>query len=166
MGLALDLKIHTTLRAACKGCGILVGRLLPVGIDGVAGFLSPHLAVDQLDREDVVAVETAGRELRHQMLIGRARKPIGEARRSWPYFGCALSHRRGSVLSVILKRAHPEDMRAERSPGPLLTGLRVLCVDNEASILVAMKALLERWGVKVTAAGSSRAAAALNGAGM
>jgi CheY-like chemotaxis protein len=57
-------------------------------------------------------------------------------------------------------------MRAERSPGPLLTGLRVLCVDNEASILVAMKALLERWGVKVTAAGSSRAAAALNGAGM
>jgi signal transduction histidine kinase/Na+/proline symporter len=69
----------------------------------------------------------------------------------------------GSVFSVILKRAPAEDARAERSPGSLAPGLRVLCVDNEASILVAMKALLERWGIEVTTAGSSREAVAGNG---
>jgi len=70
----------------------------------------------------------------------------------------------GSVFSVTLRRAYPEDAQAGHSPGSLPPGLRVLCVDNEPTILVAMKALLERWGVKVTTAGSCREAVDMEGA--
>lgn len=59
---------------------------------------------------------------------------------------------RGSVFSVRAPRAALADIAAPRpvesSPGPV-AGLRVLCVDNDPSILEGMRALLERWGLQV-----------------
>jgi len=60
---------------------------------------------------------------------------------------------RGSVFSVTLPRAairssaatRPARPQPERK-SPALTGLRVLCVDDEASILEAMQRLIHQWG--------------------
>jgi DNA-binding response OmpR family regulator len=46
-------------------------------------------------------------------------------------------------------------------PDPIgLRGLRVLCVDNDRSILDGMEALLGQWGITVTKAGNVREAVA------
>ena len=70
----------------------------------------------------------------------------------------------GSVFAVTVQRALGKPVRTERSPGTLQPGLRVLYVDNEPSILVAMRALLGRWGVHAATAGSTDEALGMNGA--
>lgn len=70
---------------------------------------------------------------------------------------------KGSVFAVTVQRALPQAHQAERSPGAVLPALRVLYVDNEPSILIAMKALLGRWGVDVSTALSATEAVAMTG---
>jgi Na+/proline symporter/signal transduction histidine kinase/CheY-like chemotaxis protein len=70
---------------------------------------------------------------------------------------------RGSVFSVTVPLAH------SAAPSPALpaphtqplSGLRVLCVDNEASILVGMTSLLTRWGCTVWTAADRDGCSAL-----
>ena len=59
---------------------------------------------------------------------------------------------KGSVFAVTAQRAPAQSPRAVLAPGSLPSGLRVLYVDNEPSILTAMQALLRRWGVDVSTA--------------
>ncbi len=68
----------------------------------------------------------------------------------------------GTRFSVILPRADlsSEDIAAEAESSPSavtaeLAGLRVLCIDNDAQILDAMRNLLQGWGCSVTLASSS-----------
>lgn len=70
----------------------------------------------------------------------------------------------GSVFSVVAPRAAPVESPAPPpsvvSPGASLQGLRVLCVDNEPTILAGLSALLERWGARpVTAPDAAEALA-------
>jgi DNA-binding NtrC family response regulator len=71
---------------------------------------------------------------------------------------------KGSTFSVSAPRTqlkpHAVDVLA---PGLLPTGLRVLCVENDAAILQGMEALLLRWGAHVSTASSVRQALALKG---
>jgi CheY-like chemotaxis protein len=64
--------------------------------------------------------------------------------RSWPG--------KGSVFSVRVPLASseaPAPVVAVASKGQDLSGLSVLCVDNEDSILIGMNSLLSRWGCRV-----------------
>lgn len=63
--------------------------------------------------------------------------------RSWPG--------RGSVFSVEvpLALAAPTQPAVVIEPGNRLGGTRVLCIDNEDSILIGMHSLLTRWGCQV-----------------
>jgi len=71
---------------------------------------------------------------------------------------------RGSVFGVRVPRiAQARSLKRPALPAPVpeagnLRGLRVLVVDNDRSILDAMQALLQRWGVQVTQAHSSDSA--------
>jgi len=60
---------------------------------------------------------------------------------------------KGSVFSLVIKRAYNVDNRVlpedSDSLNQGLIGMRVLCVDNEESILEGMKHLLEHWGCDV-----------------
>ncbi|MNO40011.1 Non-motile and phage-resistance protein [compost metagenome] len=78
--------------------------------------------------------------------------------RSWPG--------RGSVFSVSVplarSQAQPASAAAEMN-GRLPSGARVLCIDNEDSILIGMNSLLSRWGCQVwTARNREECAALLN----
>lgn len=76
--------------------------------------------------------------------------------RSWP------GH--GSVFSVTVPLACAEAETALPAPPPVaqpLSGARVLCVDNEDSILLGMHSLLSRWGCEVWTAGNREDCAAL-----
>jgi len=73
------------------------------------------------------------------------------------------SLKKGSVFAVTVERAPAQAAGAERSPGSMPPGLRVLYVDNEPSILTAMQQLLSRWGVTVSTALSTAEALALAG---
>lgn len=78
--------------------------------------------------------------------------------RSWPG--------RGSVFSVSVPLARsqtqPANAAAEMN-GKLPSGARVLCIDNEDSILIGMNSLLSRWGCQVwTARNREECAALLN----
>jgi CheY-like chemotaxis protein len=71
---------------------------------------------------------------------------------------------RGSVFGVRVPRdARPRRLRRIDASSPVadpigLRGLRVLCVDNDRSILDGMEALLSQWGVHVMkATGSAEA---------
>ncbi|GLT20112.1 sensor histidine kinase [Vibrio zhanjiangensis] len=67
--------------------------------------------------------------------------------RSWP--------KKGSVFSITLHRGkHTARQRPNRQPEIELNlyQLKVLCVDNEADILVGMENLLQRWGCDVRTA--------------
>ena len=64
--------------------------------------------------------------------------------RSWPG--------QGSVFSVTVPLASHAEVTAPPPPEPngqSLAGTRVLCVDNEDSILTGMRSLLSRWGCQV-----------------
>jgi signal transduction histidine kinase/Na+/proline symporter len=90
------------------------------------------------------------------------------AKRICDILGHALTVRslvgRGSMFAVTLQRAAAKTgVREERSPGSLPPGLRVLCIDNEPSILAALQSLLGRWGVTVSTASSASDAIAMGG---
>ncbi|MGN4050015.1 hybrid sensor histidine kinase/response regulator [Pseudomonas sp. SM4] len=78
--------------------------------------------------------------------------------RSWPG--------RGSVFSVSVPLARTQTVpvtAAVELNGKLLSGARVLCIDNEDSILIGMNSLLSRWGCQVwTARNREECAALLN----
>ncbi len=62
---------------------------------------------------------------------------------------------KGSVFSVEVPMTAPEETVADvrrTVPASLLSGTRVLCIDNEPAILDGMKHLLGGWGCKVMAA--------------
>ncbi|WP_153445744.1 hybrid sensor histidine kinase/response regulator [Vibrio algicola] len=67
--------------------------------------------------------------------------------RSWP--------NKGTVFSVTLDAAELEEQDVMSAPiiqhAPL-ANIKVLCIDNEAEILLGMQALLERWGCEVKTA--------------
>jgi CheY-like chemotaxis protein len=76
---------------------------------------------------------------------------------------------RGSVFGVRLIR-QPKARRRPRVEPPLpapdpigLRGLKVLCVDNDGTILDGMQALLGQWGIEVTKARSAAEAESLCG---
>jgi Na+/proline symporter/signal transduction histidine kinase len=76
--------------------------------------------------------------------------------RSWPG--------RGSVFGMRVPLADTEaPSKPPRAPaqGGELTGLKVLCLDNDREILEGMEALLGRWGVEVRVAETVAAARAL-----
>ena len=59
---------------------------------------------------------------------------------------------RGSMFSITVPRGDTVVATAPVAapiPDPGLDGLRVLCVDNDPDILAGMRALLERWNVRV-----------------
>ena len=74
---------------------------------------------------------------------------------------------RGSMFSVTAPRAVAVETPAAAPPsssrGASLKGLRVLCVDNEPTILSGLTALLERWGATVVTASDAAGALALPG---
>src|SRR5699024_873849 len=65
---------------------------------------------------------------------------------------------KGSMFSITVPLAKASAMPAAipvkpaHSPQHTLTGLRVLCLDNDVEILMGMEALLSNWGVEVIAA--------------
>ncbi|PSW69836.1 PAS domain-containing protein [Photobacterium kishitanii] len=66
--------------------------------------------------------------------------------RSWP--------QQGTVFSLAVGRSSPSMLSLptsllSHSAGASLAGLKVLCIDNESEILVAMKTLLEQWHCEV-----------------
>lgn len=64
--------------------------------------------------------------------------------RSWPG--------KGSVFSVSVPLAHAQASapgKIAKLNGRLPTGVQVLCIDNEDSILIGMNSLLSRWGCQV-----------------
>jgi CheY-like chemotaxis protein len=67
---------------------------------------------------------------------------------------------RGSRFSLMLPLARePAPLATEQEPrdsSANLTGLRVLCVDNERAALAALEGLLEHWGCEVRSARSLR----------
>jgi PAS domain S-box-containing protein len=76
---------------------------------------------------------------------------------------------RGSVFSILLPLAdaaapQPLAKPARRGVPNLLAGKRVLCIDNEDSILVAMRGLLEAWSCTVMTATDAAGALACLGA--
>jgi CheY-like chemotaxis protein/anti-sigma regulatory factor (Ser/Thr protein kinase) len=77
--------------------------------------------------------------------------------------GKVLGHRivlqsepgRGSVFSVELPRAEPRAAPAPGAATPFagrISGLTVLCIDNEPAVLAGMRALLQGWGCAVLTA--------------
>ena len=78
--------------------------------------------------------------------------------RSWQGFGSVFSVR----VPMARSQAAPQPVVAEQNGQPL-TGARVLCIDNEDSILIGMQSLLTRWGCQVwTARNREECAALLN----
>jgi CheY-like chemotaxis protein len=67
---------------------------------------------------------------------------------------------RGSTFAVILARLSAESTLPHGSSEPAapdfaaLVGARVLVIDDEASVRIAMRTLLESWGCRVTACSS------------
>jgi len=83
----------------------------------------------------------------------------------------ALDHRialyslpgRGSIFTVevpLAAAAAAEPATPPAAPAVGLAGLRVVCIDNEPSILEGMRLLLEGWGCEVVAAADDRDAIA------
>ena len=61
---------------------------------------------------------------------------------------------KGSIFSIQVPLAQKEDLSAPipeqtGSAGLPLSGLKVLCLDNDAEILLGMQTLLSKWGVEV-----------------
>ena len=69
---------------------------------------------------------------------------------------------KGSTFAVIVPHSEKiPNVPAITSPGALPAGLRILCVENDASVLQSMEALLARWGARVSTARSMSQALAL-----
>ena len=80
--------------------------------------------------------------LGHQLLV-----------RSWP--------NKGTVFSVLIERSDPKQVVAINpvsTPSIGVSGVRILCLDNEVDILSGMQDLLGRWGCEVKVAESLDAA--------
>jgi signal transduction histidine kinase len=102
----------------------------------------------RIDHHDQGGEKCLGLGLAITERIGRMLgHPIGV--RSWPG--------QGSVFSLTLPRGQarplPQPAPVRQAPPGALGGLRVLCVDNEPSIVAGMAALLAGWGCRVVAAG-------------
>jgi Na+/proline symporter/signal transduction histidine kinase len=76
--------------------------------------------------------------------------------RSWPGKGTVFS-----VSVPIARRITPPLASAQAASAQPFSGARVLCVDNEDSILVGMASLLSRWGCRVWTARSRQECEAL-----
>ncbi len=69
---------------------------------------------------------------------------------------------KGSVFSITVPIFHGQldnstaPAKKDNAPAQPLAGLRVLCVDNESSILVGMHSLLSRWGCEVVTASNRK----------
>jgi CheY-like chemotaxis protein len=63
---------------------------------------------------------------------------------------------RGSMFSVVLPKAEPEQTAAPIAVQPVpvgrLAGIRVLCIDNEPTVLLGMQTLISGWGCAVRTA--------------
>ena len=75
---------------------------------------------------------------------------------------------RGTRFTVVAPRAEAappqsNELPADERPRTGMTGLRVLCVDNEPAILQGLVALLGRWGLTPVTATDADAALALSG---
>lgn len=72
---------------------------------------------------------------------------------------------RGTMFSIVVPVAEARDITLnapEHNPVEIeLTNVKILCVDNEASILLGMKGLLEAWGCEVSTAMDIASALAL-----
>lgn len=103
----------------------------------------------RLDNEEPVGEKGLGLGLAIAERMARMlNHPLGL--RSWPG--------RGSAFSVTVPMAAVADVQAESSAAmpsrsdPRLSGVRVLCIDNEEHILEGMEALISRWGCRVLSA--------------
>jgi signal transduction histidine kinase/Na+/proline symporter/CheY-like chemotaxis protein len=66
---------------------------------------------------------------------------------------------KGSVFRITVPLGQQQAVTKKRSfSDPNLAGVKVLCVDNESSILAGMQSLLEQWGCEVTTAFNLRQA--------
>lgn len=66
---------------------------------------------------------------------------------------------KGSVFRVTVPRGLQQAVVKKKNlSDPNLNGIKVLCVDNETSILAGMQSLLEQWGCQVTTAHNLRQA--------
>ena len=78
---------------------------------------------------------------------------------------------RGSMFSVVLPRAAPrpvgEITTAVALASGRMTGVKVLCIDNEPDVLNGMRTLLEGWGcVPLTAGNAEQASVLVTGMGI
>lgn len=66
---------------------------------------------------------------------------------------------KGSVFRIrVALGEEQQEARVKPAADPRLSGLAVLCVDNEAVILAGMRSLLEQWGCEVVVASDLREA--------
>ncbi|MCK2085228.1 hybrid sensor histidine kinase/response regulator [Aeromonas sp. 3925] len=81
--------------------------------------------------------------------------------RSWPGAGSVFS----ITLNLATRPVTPSQLAAPVVRDSQLEGIRVLCIDNEEDILIAMASLLGRWGCEVRCAQSLEQAEEIIGAG-
>ncbi len=81
--------------------------------------------------------------------------------RSWPGAGSVFS----ITLNLATRPVTPSQLAAPVVRDSQLEGIRVLCIDNEEEILIAMASLLGRWGCEVRCAQSLEQAEEIIGAG-
>lgn len=81
--------------------------------------------------------------------------------RSWPGAGSVFA----ITLNLATRPVTPSQLAAPVVRDSQLEGIRVLCIDNEEDILIAMASLLGRWGCEVRCAQSLEQAEEIIGAG-
>ncbi|WP_421153172.1 NahK/ErcS family hybrid sensor histidine kinase/response regulator [Aeromonas dhakensis] len=70
--------------------------------------------------------------------------------RSWPGAGSVFA----VTLNLVTRPVATTQVAAPAQRDSQLEGIRVLCIDNESDILIAMQSLLGRWGCEVVCAQS------------
>ena len=81
--------------------------------------------------------------------------------RSWPGAGSVFA----ITLNLATRPVMPSPVVAPAVRDSQLEGVRILCIDNEEEILIAMASLLGRWGCEVRCAQSLEQAEEIIGAG-
>ncbi|MGE6194532.1 NahK/ErcS family hybrid sensor histidine kinase/response regulator [Aeromonas media] len=81
--------------------------------------------------------------------------------RSWPGAGSVFA----ITLNLATRPVMPSPVAAPAVRDSQLEGVRILCIDNEEEILIAMASLLGRWGCEVRCAQSLEQAEEIIGAG-